>query len=136
MGTRTPQSTSATGANLDPNQDNCPISYNPDQQNTDSGAPRSPSVGGDWERHGHPGDDATMPNGDTLGDACDTLTTTASPTPRTSTRAGDITYDDNNNGDSAARGRGDDGASWDHELQRREGRQGGQLSADDEPQRR
>jgi parallel beta-helix repeat protein len=44
--------------------DNCPTVYNPDQTNTDAKPiDNGPVV---------PGDDITVPNGDSLGDACDT----------------------------------------------------------------
>jgi len=50
--------------------DNCPSVPNPGQQNSDSGRPPS-GTGAIDNGPGLPGNDATIPNGDTMGDACD-----------------------------------------------------------------
>ena len=50
--------------------DNCPSVFNPGQENSDSGRPPS-GTGSIDNGPGIAGDDATIPNGDTMGDACD-----------------------------------------------------------------
>jgi len=92
--------------------DNCPIAVNPGQENADS------QIGNGT---GIPGDDATVPNsaGDLEGDACETdgdidndgIADASDPDP-----GGDITYDDNNNGNPCVplgTDAADDGPSWD-----------------------
>jgi hypothetical protein len=55
--------TSFAGVNTNTNMDNCPLVPNPDQVNTDAKSiDNGPVVAGD---------DVTVPNGDSLGDACD-----------------------------------------------------------------
>ena len=117
-GHKDPQSNSRTGANLDPNQDNCPINNNPNQENTDSGVPPPPSVGGGiGNGTSITGDDATIPNGDPFGDACDDdrdndgIPNGSDPHP-----GGDITYDTNRNGNPCVplgTDAADHGPSWD-----------------------
>jgi len=96
--------------------DNCPQAYNPGQENTDSGPPPYGS-GGIGNGIGIVGDDVTIPNGDSFGDACDDdLDNDGIANASDADPGGDITYDDNNNGipcfpptiDPA-----DDGPSWD-----------------------
>jgi glucose/arabinose dehydrogenase len=53
-------------------QDNCPVAANPAQTNSDSGPqPPAGNIGAWSNGPGIPGDDATVANGDTTGDACD-----------------------------------------------------------------
>jgi hypothetical protein len=55
--------TSFAGVNTNPNVDNCPLVYNPDQVNSDAKTiDNGPVVAGD---------DVTVPSGDSLGDGCD-----------------------------------------------------------------
>jgi parallel beta-helix repeat protein len=103
------------GDTVPDSSDNCPLVPNPGQENTDSGPPPS-GTGAIGNGKGIAGDDATIPNGDSLGDACDDdrdndgIPNASDPDP-----GGDITYDDNGNGvpcfqptiDPA-----DDGPSW------------------------
>ena len=61
-----------------------------------------------------PGDDGTVPNGDTLGGACDDdLDNDGIPNDSDPDPGGDITYDDNNNGVMCPADTADDGPSWD-----------------------
>jgi hypothetical protein len=99
--------------------DNCPLVSNPGQENTDSGPPPS-GTGAIGNGTGISGDDTTVPNGDSLGDACDPdndndgLPNASDPDP-----GGDITYDDNNNGDPCVpmgTDSADDGPSWDSDC--------------------
>ena len=61
------------------------------------------------------GEDGTVPNGDTLGDACDDdLDNDGIPNESDPYPGGDITYDDNNDG--IWKGAGDDGPSWDANM--------------------
>jgi hypothetical protein len=115
---------------IDDGPDNCGTVPNPDQLNADSGPPPPASeAGAIGNGPGVPGDDATVPNGDELGDACDPDTDNDSlddvddgallsncvpigqvanhPSPT----AGDITYNDND--DLVMLGAGDNGPSWD-----------------------
>jgi hypothetical protein len=88
--------------------DNCPNIYNPGQENSDN------LIGNGT---GIPGDDATVPNGDSLGDACDPdMDNDGIPNTSDSDPGGDMTYDDNNNGDPCVplgTDSFDDGPSWD-----------------------
>jgi hypothetical protein len=99
--------------------DNCPFDFNPAQENTDNVIGNGPGI---------PGDDATSPNGDVTGDACDTdddndgwLDTyppsPPGPPPDPHPR-GDTTYDDDGDGNPmlgcfGGTDAGDDGPSWD-----------------------
>jgi subtilisin-like proprotein convertase family protein len=114
-------------------EDNCPLVYNPGQENTDAAIDNGPGV---------PGDDTTVPNGvaDKLGDACeedgdtdnDGLPDKEDTNPlgkegiceafagaddgHPNPAGGDVTNDDNHNGDPApATGAdaSDNGPSWD-----------------------
>jgi hypothetical protein len=89
--------------------DNCPFVSNADQANTD------PAIG---NGKGVAGDDSTVPwslKSDKRGDACDgdwdndSISNVSDADP-----AGDITYDDNNDG--TWQGTGDDGPSWDTNM--------------------
>jgi syndecan 4 len=94
--------------------DNCPSVYNPGQENTDSGPPPS-GTGGIGNGIGIPGDDVTIPNGDSFGDACDDdLDNDGLLNASDTDPGGDITYDDNNDG--TWKGTGDDGPSWDANM--------------------
>jgi len=96
--------------------DNCPLVANPGQYNSDSGPPPSGS-GAIGNGTGLPGHDETIPNGDSLGDACDAdldndgIANATDPDP-----GGDITYDDNNNGIMCLVDAADDGPSWDSDC--------------------
>jgi uncharacterized delta-60 repeat protein len=117
--------------------DNCPLVPNPGQANTDSG-PRPSGTGAIDNGPGIPGEDATIPNGDTMGDACDPdsdndgLPDAQDTNPLGSTgicaafagandghpnpAGGDVTNDDNHNGDPAlpmGADAADNGPSWD-----------------------
>ena len=93
--------------------DNCVLVANPDQLNTDSGPPPS-GTGGIGNGTGIPGDDITIPNGDSLGDACDPdMDNDGIPNASDPHPGGDITYDDNNNGIMCPADPADDGPSWD-----------------------
>jgi len=104
--------------------DNCPTWYNPDQANFDADGPywgNGPGIGNGRSVNSPNVNDATVPNGDGLGDACDPdddndgIPDSSDPYyPR-----GDVTYDDNGNGSSCLYGIGggdtaDNGPSWDH----------------------
>jgi hypothetical protein len=110
--------------------DNCPLVQNPDQINSDSGPPPpAGNTGAIGNGPGIPGDDATVPNGDSLGDACDPdkdndglldvdedpLNNCGQfdglPANHPNPVSGDITYNDN--GDLIMLGPGDNGPSWD-----------------------
>jgi hypothetical protein len=98
--------------------DNCPGAYNPDQANFDGDGPPFGDGVGIGNGIDIPGDDATVPNADTFGDACDPdddndgTADGSDPDPR-----GDNTYDDNGNGIGAgflySPDPADDGPSWD-----------------------
>ena len=96
--------------------DNCPLVANPGQYNSDSG-PRPSGTGGIGNGTGIPGDDATIPNGDTMGDACDPdLDNDGLPNASDPYPGGDITYDDNANGNPCVplgTDAADHGPSWD-----------------------
>jgi hypothetical protein len=78
--------------------DNCPTVPNPGQENTDSGPPPS-GTGAIGNGVSIAGNDATVPNGDSIGDACDPdLDNDGIPNASDSDPGGDITYDDNGNG--------------------------------------
>jgi hypothetical protein len=120
---------------VDDAADNCPLDYNPGQQNTDSGPqPPSGNIGTIDNGPDIIPDDVTVPNGDPLGDACDPdldndgLPNTdedplancgafnglsaAHPNPG----GGDITNDDNSDGNPAppmGTDAADNGPSWD-----------------------
>jgi len=104
-GHKDPQSTNQAGANLDPNEDNCPLVANPGQGNNDSHIGNGKGIAGD---------DLTAPNSDVLGDLCDPdadnddILNGTDPDP-----SGDITYDDNNSGTMCPTDAADDGPSWD-----------------------
>jgi hypothetical protein len=91
--------------------DNCPVVANPGQQNADN------QIGNGT---GIPGEDSTVPNsaGDNIGDACDSpdADNDGIPNATDSDPGGDITYDDNNNGNPCSplgTDAADDGPSWD-----------------------
>jgi len=97
--------------------DNCPLVSNPGQENFDGEGPPVGNGAGIGNGSSIPGDDATVPNSDNLGDACDPdddndgIPDMSDPDPR-----GDITYDDNGNGNpcvSLGTDAADDGPSWD-----------------------
>ena len=123
--TPTPTSTSTSTATPQPDTDgdtvpdsvdNCPLVPNPDQNNSDSG-PRSSGSGAIGNGASIAGDDRTVPNGDSLGDACDPdLDNDGIPNASDPDPGGDITYDDNGNGDPCVplgTDAADDGPSWD-----------------------
>ncbi|MCJ7491579.1 MAG: thrombospondin type 3 repeat-containing protein, partial [Dehalococcoidia bacterium] len=113
--------------------DNCVTVPNPDQANFDADGPPYGNGAGIGNGTSIPGDDGTVPNADNLGDACDPDDDNDSyrddlelllPDPSCPTKSamtspgGDITYDDDNDGDPAAGSLGgtdptDDPASWD-----------------------
>ena len=91
--------------------DNCGTVANPDQANADN------QIGNGT---GIPGHDGTVPNspGDNVGDACDSPDADNDGIPNASDPdpGGDITYDDNNNGNPCVplgTDAADDGPSWD-----------------------
>jgi hypothetical protein len=102
--------------------DNCPFDMNPAQTNTDSGPPPpAGNVGAIGNGVFMPGDDVTVPGGDSRGDACDLdsdndgLPDTIDPEPGLPR---DLTVDDNGDGNPAVGCFGgtdpdDDGVSWD-----------------------
>jgi len=93
--------------------DNCPLVPNPGQENTDSGPPPS-GTGAIGNGAGIPGHDATVPNGDSVGDACDPdMDNDGLLDGSDSDPGGDITYDDNNDGIMCPTDTADDGPSWD-----------------------
>jgi hypothetical protein len=106
----------ADGDGVPDSADNCPLVYNPGQENSDSGPPPS-GTGGIGNGTGIPGDDATIPNGDAFGDVCDDdLDNDGIPNASDPDPGGDITYDDNNNGNPCVplgTDAADDGPSWD-----------------------
>ena len=97
--------------------DNCVTVWNPDQANFDGDAPPYGDGVGIGNGKAIAGDDRTVPNSDTLGDACDPdddndgLADGSDPDPR-----GDNTYEDNANGNPCVplgTDAADDGPSWD-----------------------
>jgi hypothetical protein len=90
--------------------DNCPTAANPTQANTDDTYGNGAGI---------VGDDATVANGDALGDACDDDDDNdGTPDGSDADPGGDVTYDDDNDGDPAAgcldgADAADDGPSWD-----------------------
>jgi len=96
--------------------DNCKLAPNPGQENTDSG-PAPSGTGAIGNGTGIAGDDATIPNGDSLGDACDPdMDNDGLPNASDTDPGGDITYDDNNDGNPCVplgTDAADDGPSWD-----------------------
>jgi hypothetical protein len=111
-----PQDTDDDGVpdNFDSVVDNCPLASNPGQENTDGGPPPS-GTGAIGNGTGIPGDDITVANGDSLGDACDPDNDNDGiPNGSDSDPGGDITYDDNGDGAMMSAGTpNDDGPSWD-----------------------
>ena len=118
------------GDGIDDGEDNCGLVDNLDQLNTDSGpVPPAGNTGGIGNGPTIPGHDATVPNGDNIGDACDldldnddlpndqdgpTLTGCAplnEPANHPNPTSGDVTYNDN--GDLPILNAGDNGPSWD-----------------------
>jgi hypothetical protein len=116
-----PQDTDDDGVpdNFDSVVDNCPLVSNPGQENTDGGPPPS-GTGAIGNGTGIAGDDATIPNGDSIGDACDPdIDNDGIPNGTDSDQGGDITYDDNANGDPCVplgTDGDDDGPSWDSDC--------------------
>jgi len=96
--------------------DNCPLVSNPGQENSDSGPPPS-GAGAIGNGTGIAGDDVTVPNGDPFGDACDDdLDNDGIANASDLDPGGDITYDDNNNGNPCVplgTDAADGGPSWD-----------------------
>jgi hypothetical protein len=118
------------GDGIDDGDDNCGLIDNLDQLNTDSGPPPpAGDTGGIGNGPTIPGHDATVPNGDGEGDACDldldndslpndqdgpTLSGCAplgEPANHANPTSGDVTYNDN--GDFPILNAGDNGPSWD-----------------------
>ena len=100
--------------------DNCVTVYNPDQANFDGDAPPYGDGVGIGNGKGYTGDDKTVPNSDTLGDACDPdddndgLADGSDSDP-----LGDNTYEDNANGNPCVplgTDAADDGPSWDSDC--------------------
>jgi hypothetical protein len=96
------------GDGIPDSEDNCPLVPNPGQENSDSLIGNGTGIAGD---------DVTVPNGDSLGDACDDdLDNDGIPNATDPDPGGDITYDDNGNGDPCAplgTDAADNGPSWD-----------------------
>jgi hypothetical protein len=118
--TPTPAGTDYDGDGVADSADNCPTYYNPDQKNSDA-VPIENSV---WV----PGVDKTVPNQDSLGDACDLdddndqwpdiFELVGCGSGRTNPR-GDVAYDDNENGyctPPMGSDTEDDGPSWDSDA--------------------
>jgi len=97
--------------------DNCVTVPNPDQANFDTDGPPYGNGAGIGNGTSIPGDDGTVPNADNLGDACDDdLDNDGIPNGSDTDPDGDVTYDDNANGDPCVplgTDGGDDGPSWD-----------------------
>jgi len=111
--------------------DNCPLVSNPGQENADNQIGNGTGIAGD---------DGTVPNsaGDNVGDACDSPDADNDGLPNASDTdpGGDITYDDNADGNPCAplgTDAADDGPSWDSDCNgKRDGWVGacGSTSAD------
>jgi hypothetical protein len=103
--TSRPWRSDVDGDGIPDSEDNCPLVPNSGQENSDNLIGNGPGIAGD---------DATVPNGDSLGDACDDdLDNDGIPNASDSDPGGDITYDDNNNGIPCPTDPADDGPSWD-----------------------
>lgn len=113
------QDTDPDGDGIQDPGDNCPTAYNPTQANFDADGPPVGNGAGIGNGSLLPGHDATVPNGDGFGDACDDdddndgAADHADFDPR-----GDVTYDDDNDGNPHAgcvngTDAQDDGPSWD-----------------------
>lgn len=114
--TSRPWRSDVDGDGVSDGEDNCPFTPNAGQENSDSGPPPS-GAGAIGNGPGIAGDDATVPNGDSLGDACDDdLDNDGIPNASDSDPGGDITYDDNNNGIMCPTDPADDGPSWDSDC--------------------
>jgi len=90
--------------------DNCVLVSNPGQENADNRIGNGTGI---------PGDDATVPNGDSLGDACETdgdMDNDGIPDGSDTDPGGDVTYDDNNDGVMCPADTADDGPSWDSDC--------------------
>lgn len=99
--------------------DNCVSVPNPDQANFDGDAPPYGDGVGIGNGSGISGDDKTVSNSDTLGDACDPdADNDGIPNDTDSDPEGDMTYDDNNDGNpckplgGSSGDEDDDGPSW------------------------
>lgn len=104
---------------IPPSSDNCPTVTNQSQVSFDADGPPFGNGVGIGNGKGMPGHDATTPNGDGFGDECDDdddndgLVDWIDSDDR-----GDVTYDDDNDGNTGAgcllgTDPGDDGPSWD-----------------------
>jgi hypothetical protein len=96
--------------------DDCALVANPGQENSDSG-PSPFGTGAIGNGKGISGDDATIPNGDPFGDACDDdLDNDGLPNASDPHPGGDITYDTDGDGDPCiplGTDATDHGPSWD-----------------------
>jgi len=103
-------------------RDNCPNNYNPGQENFDADGPPWGNGPGIGNGKSIAGNDATVPNGDGWGDACDNdMDNDGIANASDYDQRGDITYDDNNNGTSClydlyGPDAADDGPSWDRDC--------------------
>jgi hypothetical protein len=109
----------ADGDGVPDTSDNCPTTGNPGQENFDADGPPWGNGPGIGNGTGIPGNDATVPNGDGLGDACDPdIDNDGIPNGSDLYYpGGDNTYDDNNNGNPChplGSDTADNGPSWDH----------------------